>query len=338
MTVLDEYDRLEATGVFYPDPRAQRRDVVVSIGTASLTITDLRDTALAHWSLPAVERLNPGRMPALYAPAEDAPERLEINDDEMIAAIERVRRALWGKRARSGGLRRGAVTVACLGLLVLGVFWLPDALRSQAAALLPPAARATLGADFEAELVRLTGAPCDDPLGRQALSRLAARVLGPDGPAVTVLPSSVFDTVHGPGGRLYLSRSVVEDHETPAVAAGYLIAEDARRQAGDPARQLLASASLADVARLLTTGGLPRRAVATHAEALLARPLEDVPTADLIARFEAAGLSSTPYAFALDVSGESTIALIEADPHSDGATAPALSDGDWIALQGICGE
>ncbi|MEM9788153.1 MAG: hypothetical protein AAF801_16775, partial [Pseudomonadota bacterium] len=91
MTALTDYQRLEATAVWYPAQDAQRRDVVVGLGDASLTVTDHRDVALAHWSLAAIERVNPGRQPAVYAPAADAPERVEIHDDEMVKAIEKVR-------------------------------------------------------------------------------------------------------------------------------------------------------------------------------------------------------------------------------------------------------
>ena len=38
---------------------------------------------------------------------------------------------------------------------------------------------------------------------------------------------------------------------------------------------------------------------------------------------------------ALDASGETTLALIEADPFTT-TPKPVLGDGDWVALQGIC--
>ena len=65
MTALSDYQRLEAPGVWRPSPDAQRRDVIVSLGDATLVLSDQKDAALAHWSLAAVERRNPGRMPAL---------------------------------------------------------------------------------------------------------------------------------------------------------------------------------------------------------------------------------------------------------------------------------
>jgi hypothetical protein len=51
-----------------------------------------------------------------------------------------------------------------------------------------------------------------------------------------------------------------------------------------------------------------------------------------------ANLRTTPYAYAVDITGETTLQLIEADPMSGKETRPVLSDADWLRLQGICGE
>ena len=58
MTALKEYQRLEASGLWRPEPDAQRRDVVVSLGDASLTMSEFSGRPLAHWSLAAVRRAN----------------------------------------------------------------------------------------------------------------------------------------------------------------------------------------------------------------------------------------------------------------------------------------
>lgn len=49
-------------------------------------------------------------------------------------------------------------------------------------------------------------------------------------------------------------------------------------------------------------------------------------------------MPSTPYARALDPSGETVLALIEADPFAKEAPRPLMPDGDWISLQAICAE
>ena len=60
--------------------------------------------------------------------------------------------------------------------------------------------------------------------------------------------------------------------------------------------------------------------------------------AGYLARFEAASLRSTPYAYAVDITGERTLGLIEADPFAASAPDPVMNDSDWLRLQAICGS
>ena len=160
MTALEQYSRLEATGLWREAPDAQRRDVLVSLGDATLMISTLSEVALAHWSLPAVARLNPGRRPALYSPGADTEERLEIDDPDMITAIETVRAAIDRKRPHPGRLRFWIGAGLAAAMLGLAVFWLPGALTRQTVALLPEASRAEIGTRLLQEIGRLAGPIC----------------------------------------------------------------------------------------------------------------------------------------------------------------------------------
>ena len=71
MTVLDEYQRLEAPAVWRTSPE-DRLEVLVSVGNASLITYTFKDEPLAHWSLGAMERANPDQMPAVYHPAGES--------------------------------------------------------------------------------------------------------------------------------------------------------------------------------------------------------------------------------------------------------------------------
>jgi hypothetical protein len=338
MTALEQYSRLETTGLWREAPEAQRREVVVVLGDATLMISTPAEVALTHWSLPAVARLNPGRRPALYAPGDDAEERLEIEDADMIAAIETVRAAIERRRPHPGRLRvwiGGALAAAVLGL---GVFWLPGALTRQTVALLPEASRVAIGNGLLAEIGRLAGPVCTSPRGSVALGRLARRVFGEGAPRVAVLPAAIPETLALPGGILVANAALVEDHETPEVLAGYLIAEAARGDATDPVLTLLTEAGLGVTFRLLTTGEIDEGVLHAHAARLLSREAPPVEDAAVLAGFAAAGLSSEPYAFARDVSGETVLGLIEANPMRGRAAEPLLTDADWVSLQDICGS
>jgi hypothetical protein len=73
MTALARYARLETLGQWRPDPASLAQEVVVSFGDATLVLSDGDGRPLAHWSLPAVTRLNPERTPARFAPTRTAP-------------------------------------------------------------------------------------------------------------------------------------------------------------------------------------------------------------------------------------------------------------------------
>ncbi|MEM6610270.1 MAG: hypothetical protein AAF689_17035 [Pseudomonadota bacterium] len=337
MTALAQYQRLESTALWRDSKETQRREVLVALGDATLVITALPDTPLSHWSLPAIERLNPGQNPALYAPGSGSPETLEIAEPQMIAAIETVRGAIEHARPHPGRLRFGLVAIAIAGVLALAVFWLPGALMRQTASLLPEAKRIELGQELLTQMTALTGRACVEENGAQALGRLSARLFGTQPPRIVVLPRVIAGTLHVPGDTLVIDRGLVEDYEAPEVVAGFLMAENLHRQAQDPVIRMLEQGGLVATIRLLTTGDLPQTVLHDHAMQLLTNRATMAETTALLASFDAAQISSEPYAYALDISGETTLPLIEADPMRGAEPVTALSDQSWIALQGICG-
>ena len=162
MTALNAFQRLESPGVWREGPGARLQDVVVSVGDATLVLSDPRsERPLSHWSLPAVTRLNPGQRPAIFAPGPpDNDEILEIDDDLMISAIEKVHLAIRASRPRPGRVRGGLVAAAVLALVAAGVVWLPGAVIRHAALIAPPAQREAVGRQILAQLETSTGAPC----------------------------------------------------------------------------------------------------------------------------------------------------------------------------------
>lgn len=338
MTALKQYQRLESAGLWRSEPEAQRQNVTISFGDASLAITDNAGRVLSHWSLAAVERVNPGESPALYAPSAEALELLEIEDDTMIDAVERVRNVVARRRPREGWLRRVILWGGSAVLAIAAFVWLPGALTSHTVRVVPEPTRAALGGQVFRAIGRVSGAPCRSPRGDRALARLHTRLLAPEKGGLLVLRGGIRDTVALPGGLILMNRALVEDHESPDVAAGYILAEATRSAQLDPLERLLDHAGLLSTIRLLTTGALPEATLDAYAEELVAAPPAAVPVEPLLARFDAARLPATPYAYAVDVTGESTLPLIEADPMRGGGAEPVLEDADWIALQGICGE
>jgi len=340
MTALRKYARLETTGLWRPVPDAQRREVVVSFGEASLVLTDGRtQVPLSHWSLPAVQRRNPGELPAIYAPASDMQaETIEIDDPGMIEAIETVRGALARRRPRRGRGRLVAMGLAATAILALAVFWLPGAVVGHTTRIVPFVKREQIGHDLLLSMARYTGAPCADPQGLAALGRLSARLFGRDGAQVVVLREGLAPggTAHVPGRILMVDRRLVEQFDGPEVLAGHLIAEKLRTEQSDPLAEVLRAAGLRATFTLLATGTLPAGALEGQAQERLQTPPAAVPDDLLLRRFASVGLPAQPYALSLDPQGTATRALIEGDPLAPGTARQLMPDADWLALQSVC--
>jgi len=338
MTALKDFQRLESPGIWRATPDARRRDVIVSFGDAALTLSDHQETAITHWSLPAVERINPGERPATFRPGQDALDVLEITDDTMIRAITKVQSAIRRRRPHPGRLRLALVTGAAALIAALAIFWLPGAMVRYTASVVPMSKRAAIGEDLLANIRRVSGRPCNTHLGQQSLARLQTRLFGPGSGRIVVLAGGVKNTEHLPGQIILINRSLVEDHEEVDVAAGYAVVEYLRARRHDPLVRLLNAVGLRASFRLLTTGDIAAPELASYAESLLTTEPATIAQSAILAQFATIGMRSSPYGFAVDISGETTLALIEADRTSERAANPLLDDGDWVSLQGICGE
>lgn len=339
MTALTQYQRLETEGIWRADTAAQRRDIVVSFGDATLVISDSAGRPLTHWSLAAVVRQNPGRLPAVFALDAEATETLEIADKTMIAAIEKVCAALARARPKPGKLRHLSTATIIVGLIAGAVFWLPGALTRQTMSVVPLSKRSEIGATVLGHLQGLTGPTCRGAAGTQSLARMQARLLGADAIGqIVVIPNGIAGAIALPGGIIVINRSIIEQSDDPAAPSGYILAAANTRDLRDPLSDILTDAGLQVTVQLLTTGELPRNVLRDYAKTLVSRA-EAAPTDQiLLALFDRARVSSTPYAYARDPSGQSTQGLISADPLANRDAPEVLSDGDWIALQGICGS
>lgn len=337
MTALRKYQRLESPGLWRDSPDAQRREVVVAFRDATLVLSDPRtELPLTHWSLPAVERLNTGELPALYAPGFDTDETLEVDDPDMIAALETIRGALKKGTPRPGRLRATILGGLTLGILAIGAIFVPDALVRHTASVLPPATRAQIGQAALADIARLTGAPCSTPLGNRAKAILSERLFGGAGVEFAILREGLPQAAILPGPLVLIGAPLLDAAQLPEVPAGFALAETLRAETDDPMLPILRHAGLAATVRLLTTGALPEGALAGYGEGFLTAPRPPLPDEAVLQRFEAAAVSSTPYGFALDPTGEATLGLIEADPYRGGSPRELLNVDDWAALRAIC--
>jgi len=340
MTALKKYQRLECPGLWRETPQDQRREVQVQFGEATLILSDPKSgVALSHWSLPAIERVNRGEEPAVFAPGADSSESLELSDPDMVGALETVRAAVKAATARPGRLRGAILGGSLLAVLGAATFWLPGALVAHTASVVPAALRAEIGQRLLDDLAQVTGAPCDNLPGLQALAALSERVFGPiDTPILYVMPEGVETPLHLPGDLIVLPRRLFENEQGPEAVAGAALVERLRARARDPILTVLDHAGLRATFHLLTTAELPAEALRGYGEARLSAPPAVLEDAAVVAAFEAAQIPATPYALALGGQGPQMARLAAADPYKGLAPSPLIPDGTWMALQGICGR
>jgi hypothetical protein len=230
-------------------------------------------------------------------------------------------------------LRWLGAAVSVSAVVGLVAFWLPGALINQALEVVPPVTRAKIGDDLLRRIERVTGQPCLAANAAPALKTLALRTGAKN---IVILRSGVRDSVRLPGGRVLINRSLIETHEEPDVAAGYILAEAVRAVQRDPLDAMLSHAGMRANISLLTTGNLPSTTLDAYAEHILLAPHVPVPDDILLKAFAAAKIRSTPYAQALDLTGETTLPLIEGDPMRAAPPELLLRDADWLRLQSIC--
>ncbi|MCF7701050.1 hypothetical protein [Loktanella sp. M215] len=336
MTALSQYERLESLGLWRATRTDQRREVIVSFGDATLVVSDSAGRPLSHWSLPAVARLNPQEVPALFAPDADATETLEIDDPTMIAAIDTVRGSLIKAAQPKRGRLRQMLTLALLLAVIGGTsLWGPDALRKQTAASVSDLRRAEIGATVLGHLQARTGPVCRGPRGRAALQTLTTRLFGRQAPGqIVVLPAALPGPFTLPGALTVIDRSMLVRYDDPLIAAGDIIA--ARARGDDPLDDLLRYAGLPATIQLLTSGRLPETALSGYADFLLASGLRPVSETVLLRAFGAADVSSAPYASLRSARDQNGATLITSDPMRGKMPVPVLTDAEWIQVQAIC--
>ncbi|WBU55584.1 hypothetical protein [Paracoccus sediminicola] len=316
--------------------------MVVSIGEATLVLTDPKsDAPLAHWSLPAVERLNPGETPARYSPAgaddEDRLDILEINDEWMVEAIGKVQLAIEQRRSRPGRVRGGLTLAALAAMLLAAVIWLPPALRAHAVRITPPAERAEIGETILAEMAAVSGgAPCRNPVGRQGIMRLTQRLGLPDDSRIEILPQGLEGAVMLPGRIAVAAEGLIAGQSGPEPLAGHVLAARIRADAADPLADVIDYVSFPELLRLLTSGSLPREALDGYGAALLDASPPRAADQALLSGFRDKRVPTTPFATSLPNRALPPVALTESDPFRSAPYPPIMSERDWVSLQQIC--
>ena len=336
MTALKEYERLECTGLWKESPTSQRKEVLVLFGNNSLVLRDTKGVVISHWSLPAVKRINVGKQPALYKPGEDSLETLEIEDNVVIKAISKITNVIEKRRPRHGKIRLYLLLIIFSLMFLTSIIWLPEKLRQHTISITSDTSKKEVGQFMVRDISNLTGVPCGTVLGNAALVKLKERLVGNLDHTLLIIPNSSKKILSLPGNIHLIDKTVIEDYDTPEVVAGFIFSALERAKKDNPFEKLIKEAHTGAVIRFLATGKLTNKFLQNYSAKTLIDPDSNLDYSNLLKLFQNAKVATSPYSYAIDVTGETTSELIKGDPYLH-KTAPLLiSDTMWLSLQTIC--
>ncbi len=335
MTALDRYQRLEATGLWREGADAVPREVIVSFGNATLTLSDLEERPLGHWALAGMRVLAERPEGTVYATTPDAYETLTIRDGDMIEAIAAVSRAPGPRRSAAPARRIGRVwtALALIALIAAVAAVGPGLLRGQAVRMAPPERAAEYGDRMLLDIMGSRGALCAAPDGIRALEDLAARVLPASDVKIRVIGLGTAPVALLPGGTILLDRKVIETATGPEEVAGWIALAWPAPGPDGGVEALMGVAGPLGQLRQVFSGDVGAPVLARAA----AEALDAVPPADraplAMARIEAAGMGSAAFAESLRAAGIPAPAGSAGDPSAAAVVGPA----DWAAIRAVCG-
>lgn len=327
MSVFDQYDRLEATGIWRESPDAAPREVLVQFGNSTLVLTDFDERHLGHWALAGVQIVNETNDLTTYSMTSEGAETLAISDRDMITAIASVNHIIPDLTEISAPRRK----LPWLGIIVLvsaltaTAYFAPGVVRDQAIRMVPKETAIELGDRMLLGLMENGATLCTDTKGQRALDRIGTRLsTGTPEPRLRVAELADIPVFSLPGPTIVLSRSSVEQAQSPDELAGWIQLALNR----DPVSSLMANIGFTGDIRYIMTGQVRMAALAKVTEALLTQP---TPTEASLALTDltAQQINTTDFANAL---------LRRGLPGAgSGLTeTPVLSPTDWRALKEIC--
>ena len=254
----------------------------------------------------------------------------------MIEAISKINCIIDKRRPKHGKIRMYILVSILIFLLTLGIFWLPQKLVEHTLAVTLETSKLSLGKSLLREITKLSGTPCTSKLGDVALLKLNERLLGESNHTLLIIPDSRKKILSLPGNIHLIDKTVLEDHDTPEVAAGYIYSAITRIEDNDPFQIFIKTARTGTIIRFLLTGKIRNEVLQKYSERLLIQPNLKVDDTNLLNKFKHKLVSTGPFAYAVDVTGETTSELISGDPYLGKSPPLLIPDSMWLSLQRIC--
>lgn len=335
MEKLTDFQLLECTGRWHKSATDAGVDVVVKINKSLLTLVGRDDRTIVTWTCDAIRRTNPGSVPgepAFYSPDDQGMETVEISDSSMISVIDDIISNFVEPEIDSGlSLRGFMLFLAVIAIAATFLFAFSGSIAQQMVGLVSARERLNIGERILAHVLEANGGACESAQGIGALELLEARLLPGAGHELKVVPDGTVRSLMLPGSIMVLGGELLEAHDGPELFAGYALAESMAAEQVDPFEVFLGSAGLRVAVYLALGKGADDGVIRKFATSVPVSGPVALDESELLAGFERAGFTSTPFA---RFSGRNGLLL--ADDPFPGAHEPLLTDGDWLRLRDIC--
>ena len=335
MTWHPDYVVVESRALLTIPGKHVEKPVVAKLGKTTLILLEPDGSPIAHWTLTAVRRINPGSLPAKFAPFGDGKEFVTVDDEFMVQVLDDVQTALRSVPVNPKRSRRWKTLLAAAAALAV-VVSAPEILIRQATALAQKSHRAEIGEMLLAEHVKNSGPPCRSRYGASALERLEKRLFGKNENRLRIVPGGSVEIAALPGDIVVARISLLQDRLGPEVFGGYILREQSRAQATDPLYEYFSIAGVIEAFKFLVFREIDADLVRSSTSDYMERTPDPVDIEDLVSSFERAGISVRSFVQAATESGEEAVDLSRIGPAPPARAV--LDDAAWLHLQNICAD
>lgn len=337
MTALDEFDRLEALANWQARPNEPVVEVLVTLGEATLTISDLsgeQDKPLTHWSLGALMRTAQDENHTTYG-IEGSDETLIVADEMLKTALDRVLPKPMATPVTGHKRPRFFWPAIILILASAAYFGMPDFIDRLAYRMIPPERAALLADEMIPMIEERTGPACASPAGLKALEVLSARLQPASKVKLHVHDLGDASVISLPGDKVVIDQRIMELSSSPEEIAAWAAIGIAGIAQSPAITGLFQNDGLLDGLKFLATGNLPQSAKNRAVNLMLINAAQIAPiTAEnanqllINAKISTNGLAGVLSREAFGV---------EIEHYRPDVTAePPLTMQEWNSLKGIC--
>ena len=334
MTAIKGLEKLEAVAKLSPADDDYSYEIFLTLGETSLILSNKDNKPFAHWSLAAIKRYG-RRLPAIYGMDNNFQDIIEIDDRDMISALDAIIHQLHPKKTPSLLKRLLPISMLLIIAVLFLNFWLPYRLSEYAAHATPESLEAEIGFSILKEIERLNTPLCYRTQAQQALTRFTVRIFPEQKVQIFIADIGSKNTIGLPNGMIILHKKHIEGLGSAEAVAGYILAEALRISENNPLIMLFDRLNIHEKLTYLATTKLDKSHITDFANDVMKAPSLLIEDERLLAAFYAVKLPSTPYAQAIDPTGLSVSKLIAFDPIK-GPYPEILDDQSWLTLQSIC--